>query len=93
MTHVISDLRVDGDVMRCTITMTVEEFSKFLLWKQLDMGMSYEECGEWLDRDYPDLKPKLETMTITDGDPEMIGRKLWIVPPPRITFTCKLEPA
>jgi hypothetical protein len=32
-------------------------------------------------------------MTITDGDPEMIGRKLWIVPPPRITFTCKLEPA
>jgi hypothetical protein len=87
----VGNLRIECNVLHYTIEMTWDEFGKFLLWKQVENGMTYEECSAWLDRDYPDVKPKLSTVEITEGDPEMIGRKLWCAMPPTITMTVRFE--
>ncbi|HXN34390.1 MAG TPA: hypothetical protein VN894_21155 [Polyangiaceae bacterium] len=87
----IYNLRVDGDTVHHSLEMTRDEFGRFVLWKQLDGEMTYVECENWLRRNFPDYMDQLTTMTIADGDPELIGRKLWVLKPNVISFTCRFE--
>ena len=82
---------VVGDTVRTHVEMTREEFGRYVLWKQIDAGMSYEECGAWLRQDFASYLDQLTTLTITEGAPELIGRQLWILKPATISFACRFE--
>jgi len=89
----VKDIRIEGDAVHATIEMSWEQFGRYLLWKQIEDGMSFEDCEAWIDRDYASVKPHLSVCTVTEGDPELMGRKLWVAMPPQITFTCTFEEA
>ncbi len=90
----IDVLRVEGDTVHSRVEMTREEFGRYVMWKQIDEGMTYDACTAWLERDFPTFRDLLTTMTVTDSDGGEIpvGARLWVLKPETVTMTVRFAP-
>ena len=84
---------MDGDTLHGVIEWETAEFGR-MIWN-MQQEKSFDETTSWLEVNVPTFRQFMSAFTVTssEDDQSMVGRKFWILTPPQVTTTIHFESA